>query len=263
MGKQRMAMGIEYEGTHYHGWQIQKNAASVQETVESALSKIANAPITIVGSGRTDMGVHAMGQVAHFDTHTFRTEEAWIRGTNTFLPKDIRVHWIKPVSDNFNARRSATARAYRYIIYTNRISPGLHRKGVTWVYDALDVERMAKAAQSFIGEHDFSSFRASGCQAKTPFRHMMEFTVRYCGRCIFLEVVGNAFLHHMVRNFAGVLIEIGRGRREISWAAEVLEAKDRRYAGVTAPACGLYLMSIQYPGHFDLPQSEGGAWFFE
>lgn len=263
MFKQRMALGIEYEGTQYHGWQIQKNCPSIQETLEHALSKIANEKITIIGSGRTDTGVHALGQVAHFDTSAVRSADAWVMGTNTFLPRDIRVQWVKEVSDTFNARRSAIARAYRYVIYTHRISPGIHRKGVTWVYDTLNIEKMSEAANFFIGEHDFSSFRASGCQAKTPYRRIISMELKKSGSCIFLEVVGNAFLHHMVRNFAGVLIEIGRSRRPVSWASEVLLAKDRRYAGVTAPACGLYLMSIQYPTHFDLPESEGGAWFFE
>lgn len=257
-----MAIGIEYEGTHYHGWQIQKNAPSIQEALEKALSKIANETITIIGSGRTDTGVHALGQVAHFDTRAIRDEAAWIIGTNAYLPKDIRVQWIKEVPSTFNARRSASSRAYRYVIYSDRVSPGIHRKGVTWVYGTLNIQKMSEAANYFIGEHDFSSFRASGCQAKTPFRRIFKMDVKQSGPCIFIEVVGNAFLHHMVRNFAGVLIEIGRENRPVSWASEVLLAKDRRCAGVTASPCGLYLMSISYPEHFDLPESRGGAWFF-
>lgn len=259
----RIALGIEYEGTGYHGWQIQKEGASVQEALEKALSKVAHHKITLIGSGRTDTGVHALGQVAHFDTSAQRSEEAWLRGSNSFLPKDIRVQWIKEVPSTFNARRSALSRAYRYVIYCHKISPGLHRSGVSWVYDDLDVDKMAQAAQFFVGEHDFSSFRASGCQAKTPYRRIMNIEVKRVGACIFIEVLGNAFLHHMVRNFAGVLMAIGRNKYPVRWALEVLLAKDRRYAGITAPASGLYLMRIEYPECFKLPKIKGRSWFFD
>ena len=259
--RHRIAIGIEYEGSSYHGWQIQKGSASVQEHLEGALSKVANHKITLIGSGRTDTGVHALGQVGHFDTVAARPPEAWIRGTNIFLPRDIRVRWVKSVPPSFNARGSAIARAYRYVIYCDSISPAIHRKGVTWVYDELEVDKMHEAAQYFIGEHDFSSFRASGCQAKTPHRRMIEISVKRAGKCIFIDVVGNAFLHHMVRNFAGVLIAIGRGKKPVEWAHEVLLAKDRRYAGVTASPAGLYLMSIQYPDVFELPTDKGADWF--
>lgn len=263
MINQRIALGVEYDGTPYHGWQIQKNGISIQEMLQNALSKVANQKIGIIGSGRTDAGVHALGQVVHFDTTTLRTHEAWVVGTNTFLPRDIRVRWIKEVPSTFNARRSAIARSYRYVIYCDPISPGIHRQGVTWVYSTLDIYKMSEAAQFFIGEHDFSSFRASGCQAKTPFRRIISMTVKKVGQCIFIDVVGNAFLHHMVRNFAGVLIAVGRAKKPVEWALEVLLAKDRRYAGVTAPACGLYLMNIEYPPDFELPQHEPRAWFFD
>lgn len=259
---QRIALGVEYEGTNYHGWQIQKNGISIQEMLECALSKVANQKIVVIGSGRTDAGVHALGQVAHFDTTVSRSQEAWIVGTNTFLPKDIRVQWIKEVPSTFNARRSAIARSYRYVIYCHPVSPGLHRHGVTWLYHSLDIESMSKAARFFIGEHDFSSFRASGCQAKTPHRRIISMTVKKSGHCVFIDVVGNAFLHHMVRNFAGVLIAIGRSQKPVDWALEVLLAKDRRYAGITAPALGLYLMHIQYQDDFELPNFEARTWFF-
>lgn len=263
MSNQRIALGVEYEGANYHGWQIQKNGISIQEMLENALSKVANQKIVVIGSGRTDAGVHALGQVAHFDTTVLRNKEAWIVGSNTFLPRDIRVQWVKEVPSTFNARNSATARAYRYVIYCNPISPGIHRQGVTWVYNNLEIEKMAQAANFFVGEHDFSSFRASGCQAKTPHRRIISMTVKKAGHCIFIDVIGNAFLHHMVRNFAGVLIAIGRSQKPVNWALEVLLAKDRRYAGITAPASGLYLMNIQYPACFELPQTEGRAWFFD
>jgi len=262
----RIALGLEYEGTHYHGWQYQTNGISIQEKLESALSKVANHPVTTITAGRTDAGVHALGQVVHFDTTSERVDAAWVMGTNMFLPKDIRVHWSKEVPADFDARHRAIARSYRYVIYCNRVSPGIHQKGVTWVhYDLLNeqaIDHMAQAARCFIGEHDFSSFRASGCQSKTPYRRIIEITVKKVGSCIFIDITGNAFLHHMVRNMAGVLIAIGRGHKPVAWAQEVLLAQDRRYAGITAPPCGLYLMNIHYPEHFNLPLERGNAWFF-
>lgn len=252
----KYAACIEYDGTSYNGWQRQGHAPSVQEEVEKALSKLANHPIDITCAGRTDSGVHAIGQVVHFESDAKRDEKAWRMGSNTNLPDDIALRWIQPVDDDFNARFSATARTYRYIILNQRTRPALLQNRVYWHYLAkqpLDEDLMNKAAQHLLGENDFSSFRAAGCQAKHAMRFMESIGVSRSGDFIYVDIKANAFLHHMVRNIVGSLLEVGCGERPPEWFAELMEIKDRNQAGITAVASGLYFVSVDYPQEFGLP----------
>jgi tRNA pseudouridine38-40 synthase len=255
----RIALGIEYDGSQYHGWQaqksLQKGLATVQGELQTALSKIANEPIQLYCAGRTDAGVHATGQVVHFDTTAKRHPDAWIWGTNSHLPRDIVVRWAKSVDYGFHARFSALARRYRYVIYNNPIRPALLSHRVTWNYYALDVKAMQKAASYFLGEQDFSSFRSSECSSNTPMRNITELTINRQHDLVMVEIEANAFLHHMVRNIAGVLMKIGSGWERPEWAKEVLEARDRRKAAETAPPHGLYLIKVRYPELYTFPNS--------
>lgn len=249
----RIALGIEYNGTAYHGWQFQERVPTLQQTLERALSQIADTAVTVHCAGRTDRGVHATGQVIHFDTAVERPDHSWMMGGNRYLPDDIGIHWVRRVSEQFDARRSATRRHYRYVIQNRMPRSALWSRCVTWHYRALDADRMHAAAQQLIGEHDFSSFRAAECQATHPRRELLRLDVSRSGEFVYLDVEANAFLHHMVRNLVGVLLPIGEGRAELTWAAEVLKARDRRRAGITAPANGLYLVAVHYPAEFQLP----------
>lgn len=259
---QRYALGIEYQGSQYHGWQRQETADSVQARLESALSTVADKPITVMCAGRTDKGVHAANQVVHFDTDAFRDDRAWTLGTNTHLPPDIRVRWIKSVSNDFHARFSAYARQYQYFIYNHDIAPGILNGCITWHYPKLDVSLMQEAANAFIGEHDFSSFRAAECQAKSPIRTVHDIEITRYGHLICITLSANAFLHNMVRIMTGVLMEIGKGRQPVSWASEVLAAKSRKCSGVTASPQGLYLTAVSYPDEFSIPSASRSPWFF-
>jgi tRNA pseudouridine38-40 synthase len=258
MDKQRWAMGVAYEGTQYSGWQIQKDCdQTVQAFVEKALSFVANEPIAVVCAGRTDAGVHASGQVIHFDCSAKRDAHSFILGANSVLPKDISITWALPVSLNFHARFGASSRRYSYFIYNHRSRPGILSSLVTWQCRPLDEHRMQEAANSLIGEHDFSAFRGAGCQASSPVR-----TVQYCSMkrfhdMIILEIQANAFLMHMVRNIVGSLSLVGMGMQPVSWFSNVLQQKDRQLAGPTAPPNGLYLADVSYP-EFDLPQNTAG-----
>lgn len=249
----KIALGIEYDGSAFHGWQRQRDVYSIQETLETALSKVAAHPVETVAAGRTDAKVHALGQVVHFECHTERTERAWVFGANTELPPSVRVLWAKEVPSHFNARYSALARRYRYIIYNHPIRPCLYRNQVGWYYKKLDIHKMRVAASHWLGEHDFSSFRASQCQSKTPVRNVIEINIQEKEQdWIMIEIEANAFLHHMVRNMVGALWHIGSGEYEPDWAHELLLARDRRLAGITAPPQGLYLMAVMYPEEFEL-----------
>ena len=248
----RIALGIEYDGTHYHGWQTQEEVPTIQNTLEAALTQVATLPINIICAGRTDAGVHAECQVIHFETEVSRSLRAWVWGSNRFLPPDIRVLWAKEVSSDFHARFSALARYYRYIIYNNPIQSALHVNRSAWCYRKLSETRMQEAAQYLVGEHDFTSFRGAACQAKSPIRRIEHFNVTRKNDFIFLEIKANAFLHHMVRNIAGTLIEIGSGKKSPQWIIELLANKDRRLAGMTANPAGLYLVGIDYPSAFHL-----------
>jgi len=249
----RIALGIEYDGTAYNGWQRQLTGDGVQECVERALSKVANEPVEIICAGRTDTGVHASGQVVHFDTNSERSSRGWLLGANSDLPADVNVTWVQPVSDDFHARFSAIVRTYRYLILNRFERSALHRDRAWWVYDQLDIERMQKAAKSLLGEHDFSGYRAAACQASTPVRNISHLALAQRGPWIELEVTANAFLQHMVRNIMGTLVMIGRGDESPGWAAKILESRDRKKGGIAAPPHGLTLVSVAYPDEFDLP----------
>lgn len=255
----RIALGIEYDGSAYHGWQSQEDVLTLQSVIEHALSRVANETITITCAGRTDAGVHALGQVAHFDTEAERSEYSWVFGANSNLPPDISVRWARALDASFHARFSATARRYRYIIYNYPIRPALHRLSMTWHPRLLDEKKMAIAATHFIGEHDFSSFRGIDCQAKSPMREVFAITVQRKQHWIIIDVKANAFLHHMVRNIAGVLIAVGENKHGPEWVKELLQLRDRTKAGITAQAHGLYLLEVDYPQQYPLPAAARAA----
>lgn len=252
-----MALGIEYDGTPFRGWQIQRAALTVQGTLEKALSQVADQPIQTTCSGRTDAGVHAVCQVVHFDVVVKRDLRAWVWGVNSLLPDSIRVLWAKEVPLDFHARYSAFRRHYRYLIYNYTLRPSLLRQYVGWYYRDLDVDRMRKGAANWIGEHDFSSFRSAECQSRTPIREVYSIDIERNREQVIIDLKANAFLHHMVRNMVGTLLPIGSGLREPQWAKSVLEAASRSSANITAPAQGLYLISAEYPKEFALPSVSG------
>ncbi|MNJ34965.1 tRNA pseudouridine synthase A [compost metagenome] len=234
---------------------------SVQQTLEEALSKVADSPVTLLCAGRTDAGVHACGQVVHFDTQVVRSMKAWTMGANINLPHDISVAWAKEMPAHFHARFKAIARRYRYVIYNDQIRPAHMGQEVTWNHRPLDVERMALAAEYLVGTHDFSAFRAGQCQAKSPIKNIHHLRVTRHGKMIVLDIRASAFLHHMVRNIAGVLMTIGAGERPVEWAREVLESRERRTGGVTAHPFGLYLVQVEYHDEFALPERYIGPHF--
>jgi len=249
----RVALGIEYDGTSYNGWQRQKTGIGVQQRVEKALSVVANHPVEVICAGRTDTGVHASGQVIHFDTDSKRSDRGWLLGANTNLPEDVAVTWVSPVPDDFHARFSATARSYRYRILNRLQRSALHRNRAWWVYEPLDASRMHAAAQQLVGQHDFSAFRAAGCQASTAVRNIRQISVSRSGDWLTLDVTANAFLQHMVRNITGTLAKVGLGEREVDWVGEVLESLDRKGGGMAAPPHGLTLVDVEYPEAFGVP----------
>jgi len=259
----RYALGIEYAGARYHGWQSQREeqVATVQETLEEALSKIACHPVSVICAGRTDTGVNGCYQVVHFDAQVERPTRAWVMGTNTKLPDDIAVLWARPVSDQFHARFGAMERRYRYVIYSAEVKPAVLSRGVTWTHKKLSIDRMQQAAVHLVGEHDFTSYRAVACQAKSPVKTVKSLEVYQRGQLIVIDICANAFLHHMVRNIAGVLMKIGSGEAEVDRSREVLEARNRRLGGVTAPPWGLYFVDVKYPQEFDLPPGNQGPFF--
>lgn len=250
----RIALGIEYHGSHFFGWQHQQGLRTVEQALTEAVAYVANHPIKLFCAGRTDKGVHAVGQVVHFDTESIRKPYSWIMGINSQLPKEITVQWAMPVSDEFHARFSATHRHYCYYLYVDRVRPALLRENCTWHKYPLQLEAMQSAAQYLLGEHDFSSFRAAECQANSPIRTMTNISLQQEDRLIRLDLSANAFLHHMVRNIMGTLIEIGEGRQSAEWMKTVLQAKSRSAAGKTAPPEGLYLTAVDYPLEFGIPK---------
>ncbi len=250
----RIALGLEYDGSAFAGWQVQEpGVRTVQACVEAALSRIADHPVRLICAGRTDAGVHATAQVVHFDTTARRPLHAWVLGTNSHLPEAVAVRWAREVPEDFHARFSARSRCYRYLILNRPVRPTFLARRVTWTHRPLDEARMAEAARDLVGEHDFSAYRALGCQARSPVRTVHRLEVLRRGELVVLEVEANAFLHHMVRNMAGVLMEIGTGRRPVGWAREVLEGRDRTLGGVTAPPDGLYFVGVRYPERYGLP----------
>lgn len=242
----RYAALVEYDGSEFCGWQRQRHAPSVQETVEQAISSVANHSIGTVCAGRTDTGVHALGQVIHFETNANRELRSWLLGINANLPGSVVIKKIVPVDDTFHARFSALSRSYRYVINNDQVRSALLVNRATWERSPLAEAYMRAATNYLLGKHDFTSFRALACQANNPIREITHLSVLREGSLVTIDVSANGFLHHMVRNLAGVLISIGKGEFPPEWAQEVLLRKDRSCAGVTAPAQGLYLMSVQY-----------------
>ncbi|MCQ8117861.1 tRNA pseudouridine(38-40) synthase TruA [Methylomonas rosea] len=251
----RIVLGIEYDGSSYAGWQWQEGRATLQGALEAALSKIANQPVTVLCAGRTDAGVHALEQVVHFDCDVERDMHAWLMGGNSQLPDDIRITWAQPAQGDFHARYSAIARAYRYVILNRPMKSALLRTQATWCYQTLDEQVMHLAAQALLGEHDFSSFRAQSCQSVSPNRLMHFIDVYRDEQRVIIDLCANAFLHHMVRNIAGVLMEIGMGRRPVEWTKELLVVQDRSQAAMTAPPHGLHLAAVYYPAHYGIAKN--------
>lgn len=252
----RWAAAVEYFGTRYSGWQWQPHAISVQGEIETALSKIAAHPVAISAAGRTDAGVHAYAQVIHFDTPAARSPNAWLLGVNSNLPPDISLRWVQAVRDDFHARHSALARRYRYVIHTNRARSALLQDRVAWLPWNLDAQAMHRAAQALVGERDFSAFRGSQCQSTTPMRCVTDIAVWRKDDFVSIDIRANAFLHHMVRNIAGSLLEVGQGRRPEAWIAGLLAGRDRSLAGMNAPAQGLYFVAADYPAEFGIPAAQ-------
>ncbi len=255
----RIALGVEYDGSVFCGWQLQDHSPSVQAVVERALSKVANGAVRVICAGRTDTGVHATEQVIHFDAGVERSMHSWVHGANANLPKEVTILWAMPVSDEFHARFSAVGRSYRYVICNRSVRPAFLAGRTTWEYRPLVVERMAAAGESLIGEHDFTSYRAQGCQAKNPVRSVRQLVVSRRDELVFIDIEANAFLHHMVRNIAGVLMAIGAGERPVEWAQQVLQQRNRSVGGVTSLPHGLYLRHVQYPPQFELPARRASA----
>lgn len=249
----RVAAGVEYDGSGYHGWQRQREVESIQGCVEKALSRVADHPVTVFCAGRTDTGVNAAQQVIHFDSAADRSMRAWVMGSNVNLPPGICLLWAQPVSDEFHARFSALSRSYRYTILNRPVRAALGYSQLSWDYRPLDVERMQAGARHLLGEHDFSAYRALACQAKSPVRTLHRLDVNRDGDRITLDLRANGFLHHMVRNIAGVLMTVGCGEREPEWVAEVLAGRDRTQGGVTAHPNGLCFMGVEYPQRFSIP----------
>lgn len=249
----RTAIGVEYDGTDFLGWQHQRLGRTVQAVLTASVSDVAGERVTIHVAGRTDTGVHASYQVAHFDSEAKRSGRQWLLGINSNLPHDVCVNWVRPVDSRFDARRSAVSRRYRYLIQQGDVRWALTHRRLWWVRGPLDCAAMTAAATKLLGENDFSSFRAAGCQSHSPMRSLHSIAVHRAGSIIALDFTANAFLYHMVRNLVGLLVDIGLGKHSPRWAAEVLSTKDRTAAPGTAPAAGLSLVEIRYPDEFDLP----------
>ncbi|MBV8343130.1 MAG: tRNA pseudouridine(38-40) synthase TruA [Gammaproteobacteria bacterium] len=249
----RIAVGIEYDGSAYAGWQAQGSVPTLQAVLEEALGRIAAQPVSLTCAGRTDAGVHSLGQVAHFDTRAVRSLRGWVLGTNSELPRDVSVAWALPMPGHFHARYCAEARTYRYLVLNRPARQALLAGRAAWVHRPLDHERMHAAAQLLLGEHDFSAFRAAECQSKSPVRRMERVQVGRLGEFVVIEATANAFLHHMMRNIAGLLLAIGRSEAPVELAQEVLGGRDRTRNAATAPAAGLYLLSVRYPAAFGVP----------
>ncbi len=249
----RIALGLQYNGALLSGWQSQPSGNTVQDALERALAAFTRTSIPTIVAGRTDAGVHALNQVVHFDTEIKRAEFSWVRGVNAFLPDSIAVQWARAVPDAFHARFSAVERGYDYVLYIHRVRAPLLADRAGWIHTPLDIDAMRAAARALIGMHDFSAFRSSECQAKSPVKHLYALDIETQGAVIFFRFRANAFLHHMVRNMMGCLLAVGRGRQPVDWMRAVLEARDRRTAAPTFMPDGLYLTHIRYSDEFGLP----------
>lgn len=249
----RYAMAVEYDGSRFHGWQTQRTGTTVQATLEKAIGAVAHHPIAVVASGRTDTGVHAEHQVVHFDSDAMRVERAWLLGTNTHLPNAVVARWVQPMPDDFHARFSAQSRRYRYTILNRFVRPALGRERLSWIRKPIVLEPMQEASRCLVGLHDFTSFRTVACQAHSPVRELRRLELSRDGDRIHMDIEANGFLHHMVRNIMGSLIQVGHGERPTGWIADVLAARDRTLAGVTAPPQGLVFVGPRYERRFGLP----------
>jgi tRNA pseudouridine38-40 synthase len=249
----RYAIGLEYDGSAFLGWQAQRQAPTIQATLEAALSRVANTPVKAVCCGRTDAGVHALCQVAHFESAVLRPGRSWLLGTNSFLPRGISLLWIREVDEGFHARFSAFSRSYKYCIANRWVRPALDAKRRCWWRKPLDAGLMNQAAQCLRGEHDFSAFRAASCQARHAVRNIQQISVERMGSEVCIEVTANGFLYHMVRNIAGNLLLIGSKEREVDWMQHILDSRDRTLAAPTATAAGLYFVGARYPEQYQLP----------
>ncbi len=251
----RYALGIEYDGSGFSGWQRQDHAPSVQDSVEQAVSTVANHPVTVTAAGRTDTGVHARCQVAHFDSDSERSDRQWTLGINSNLPDGVRVLWVQQVDGSFHARFGAYSRSYRYRIMNRWVRPAIGVEYYAWCREPLDEELMHRAAQLLLGKHDFSAFRSAGCSAQHAFREVTSISVTRAGEVVDVDISANAFLYHMVRNIVGSLMAVGRGEQSIEWFAEIFAGKDRKLAGVTAESQGLYFMNVRYDPKYGLPET--------
>ena len=250
----RVALGVEYDSSAYCGWQSQPDGRTVQDALQLALSQVASASISVIAAGRTDTGVHALEQVIHFDTQSVRPLTAWVRGVNALLPSGIAVLWAHAVADEFHARFSAQARSYSYYLYCRPVRSAVQHGKVGWFHQPLDIVKMREAAQYLLGEHDFSAFRASACQAKSPVKNLSMLDIQQQGNIMSLDLTSNAFLHHMVRNIVGCLVYVGKGKHPPQWMQEVLQGRERSRAAPTFAPDGLYLRRIAYDAKWGLPQ---------
>lgn len=251
----RYALGIEYDGAGFCGWQRQSHSPSVQQSIEKAITVVANHPVTVICAGRTDTGVHARGQVVHFDSPSKRSERQWVRGINSNLPDAVRVLWVREVDESFHARFGALSRSYQYTILNRRVRPAIGFSYYGWCREALDVERMHEAAQVLLGRHDFSAFRSTGCSAQHAIREVTLINISRQGEVVTIDITANAFLYHMVRNIVGSLIVVGKGERPAQWFEKVFRGQDRKLAGVTAEPQGLCFMNVRYDPKYKLPDS--------
>jgi len=251
----RIALGIEYDGSRFLGWQTQPGGGTVQDALEAALRGIAGEPVQVTCAGRTDRGVHARGQVVHFDAPVERPDSAWVRGVNALLPDAVAVLWVRRVPEDFHARYSAASRSYRYVLLNRAVRPALAARYAGWCHARLDLGAMLAAAHSLLGEHDFSAFRSAECQARTPVRRLQVLDIQRVDGRVEFTLRANAFLHHMVRNIVGTLVYVGRGKHPPEWAREVLESRNRARAAPTYAAAGLYLENVEYPAHWALPRA--------
>ena len=250
----RIALGVEYDGSQFNGWQSQPDGNTVQDHVQLALSRIACEPVSVIAAGRTDTGVHALEQVIHFDTSTERLLSAWVRGVNALLPASVAILWAHPVAEEFHARFSAQARSYQYVLINRPTRSAVHHGRVGWYHAPLDINAMQLAAQYLLGTHDFSAFRAAECQAKSPVKNLTRLEIRQQGDTVIFDFTADAFLHHMVRNIVGCLIYVGKGKHPPVWMQQVLEARQRSLAAPTFAPDGLYLRHIKYDAKWELPQ---------
>lgn len=257
----KIALGIEYDGLPWHGWQSQPDGKTVQDQLEGALSKFADTQIRVHCAGRTDTGVHALGQVVHLETDKHREMFGWVRGVNAYLPDSISVRWARNVDDDFHARFSAIQRSYEYWIYNHPVRSALYVNRTGWAHLPLNHEKMREAAQTLLGTQDYSAFRASECQAKSPIRTVRQLEVTRCGNLILVRISADAFLHHMVRNLVGTLVYVGSGQRPVVWVSEVLQSRNRALAAPTFSPVGLYLTQVEYPSRFNIPINTDAPFF--